>query len=229
MLKYLQTVKDRLTGLKAGIGTNQAAWTAAGHPDTPLTVQAEIDALDTADSEIEALKDQLAQKQAASRTLGGGKNDAAEVLEKRAISIHATEPGKLSEYNISVPSTGQERPLPQKAIIKSVADDDDGIGFKIALQSQGKNVDTWEVQRGEIVPATRTDGGIPMAAPGPGTPGTGSSSATVLQTPYPFLRTTKKLVFVDDDVESGVRYFYRVRGVNSKGAGEWSEPVSAVQ
>ncbi len=227
MLKYLQTVKDRLSGLKAGIGTNQAAWTAAGHPDTPLTVQAEIDALDTADNEIEALKDQLAQKQVTSRTLAGDKDDAAEILEKRAISIHATEPGKLSEYNISLPSTGQERPLPQKAIIKSVTDDDDGIGFKIAIQSQGKNVDTWEVQRGEIVPATNPGGGMPMPTPGPGLPSSGAT--TVLQPPYPFLRTTKKILFVDDDVEAGVRYFYRVRGVNSKGAGEWSEPVSAVQ
>jgi len=57
----------------------------------------------------------------------------------------------------------------------------------------------------------------------------GSPGTTVLQPPYPFLKSTKKLVYVDDDVEAGVRYFYRVRAVNATGAGAWSEPVSAVQ
>ena len=58
---------------------------------------------------------------------------------------------------------------------------------------------------------------------------TDTTAATVLQPPYPFLKSTKKLLFVDDDVEAGVRYFYRVRGVNATGAGAWSEPVSRVQ
>ncbi len=195
-------------------------------PDTPLSVQAEIDLLDTADSEIETLKDQLKQKQESSRILATNKNDAAEIITKRAIAIHATDTGKLVEYNIAVPSgPGAARPLPLKAIIKSVTDDDDGIGFKIAMQSQAGNVDFWEIERGQIVPATNPGGGMPM--PGPGTPASGAT--TVLQPPYPFLKSTKKLVYVDDDVDAGVRYFYRVRGVNSTGAGAWSEPVSAVQ
>jgi hypothetical protein len=170
--------------------------------------------LDTADSQIEALKDQLAQKQADSQVLAANKNDAAVIIEKRAIAIHATTPDKLIEYNIIVPS-GQRaaRTLPVKASIISVTDDDDGIGFKIAMQSQGEIVDFWEIQRGQIVPATGAD----------------STGATVLQPPYPFLKSTKKLLFVDDDVEAGVRYFYRVRGVNNTGAGAWSEPVSRVQ
>ncbi len=210
MLKYLQKVKDRLTGLKAGIANNAAAW--VGQPDTPATVQAEINLLDTADSQIEALKDQLAQKQAASQVLAASKNDAAVIIEKRAIAIHATTPDKLIEYDITVPSGSKvARTLPVKASIISVTDDDDGIGFKIAMQGQGEVVDFWEIQRGEIVAATDT------------------TAATVLQPPYPFLKSTKKLLFVDDDVEAGVRYFYRVRGVNNTGAGAWSEPVSRVQ
>ena len=210
MLKYLQTVKDRLTGLKAGITNNAAAWT--GQPNTPATVQADINLLDTADSEIEALKDQLSQKQTAAQVLAASKNDAAVIIEKRAIAIHATAPDKLVEYDIAVPS-GQRaaRTLPIKAVITSVTDDDDGIGFKIAMQSQVDIVDFWEIQRGQIVAAVDT------------------TAATVLQPPYPFLKSTKKLLFVDDDVEAGVRYFYRVCGVNSTGAGAWSEPVSRVQ
>ena len=212
MLKYLQKIKDQLTELKAGITNNSADW--AGQSDTPVTVQAEIDLLDTIDSEIEALKDQLAQKQIDARTLAGNKNDAVEIIKKRAIAIHATTPNKLIEYNITVLSgPGAARPLPIKAIIKSVTDDDDGIGFKIAMQSQIKIVDFWEIQRGQIVAATGTD----------------SPNTTVLQPPYPFLKSIKKLVYVDNDVEAGVRYFYRVRGVNNTGAGAWSEPVSRVQ
>ncbi len=225
MLKYLLKVKDRLSGLKAGMVNNPIDWPAAG-VDTPVTVQAEIALLDTADSEIELLQDQLKQKQDDSRALAASKNAAAEIIEKRVIAAYATNPGKLVEFNISIPGgPGTARELPLKAVIKSVADDDDGIGFKITMQSQGENVDFWEIERGEIVPATNTGGGMP---PMPGT-GSGNSSTTVLQTPYPFLKSTKKLVYVDDDVVAGVRYFYRVRGVNNRGGGEWSEPVSAVQ
>jgi len=227
MRKYLQTVKDRLTGLKIGVGSNAADWAAAGLPETPATVQAEIDPLDAADNEIELLTEQLKEKQADARTLANTKNAAAEVIEKRAIAVHATSLGKLPQYGISVPAgSGSARTLPVKAVIKDVEDDDDGIGFKITMLTQGKNmVDFWEIERGEIVPSTNTGGTMP---PMPGT-GSGNSSATVLQPPYPFLKSTKKLVYVDDDVVAGVRYFYRVRGVNTRGGGEWSEPVSAVQ
>lgn len=212
MLMYLQTVKNRLTALKAGITNNAALW--VGQPFTPATVQAEIDLLNTTDNEIEAMKDQLAQKQAASRALAANKNSAAGIIEKQAIAIHATTTEKLIEYDITVPS-GQRaaRALPTKATITSVSDDADGIGFKIAMMAQADIVDFWEIQRGEIVAGTADD----------------SSGTTVLQPPYPFLKNTKKVVFVDDDVLPGVRYFYRARGVNSTGEGAWSEPVSRVQ
>ena len=210
MLKYLQKAKDTLTGLKAGISSNAAAW--AGQPDTPVTVQAEIDLLDAADAEIELLKDQLSQKLAAARALAANKTETAKAIKKRAIGIHATSADKLVEYNIRVPrGPGQPRELPTKAIIKSVKIDDDGIGFKIAIKSQGETVDFWEIERGKIELTTE------------------SRTATVLQVPYPFLASSKKLNHVDDDVVAGVRYFYRVRGVNATGGGAWSEPVSAVQ
>ncbi|HRH48838.1 MAG TPA: fibronectin type III domain-containing protein [Panacibacter sp.] len=51
----------------------------------------------------------------------------------------------------------------------------------------------------------------------------------VLQPPYSHYKTTKKLTFTDDDVKRGQRYFYRVRGLDRNGYGEWSEPVSRVQ
>lgn len=46
---------------------------------------------------------------------------------------------------------------------------------------------------------------------------------------FTHLVTVRKTKYTDDDVAKGTRYFYRIRGINSKGAGEWSEPVSRVQ
>ncbi len=209
MIKYIKKAHTRLSELKAGISKNSAAW--LGQPDSSASVQAEIDALTTLDDEIELLKDTLSQKLTQARTLTAQKNIIVKNIEKRAESIHSTEPLKLIDYKITPPGKRKPRPLPAKAVIKKITDDDDGTGFKIFIKGQGRTVETWEVQRGEITTA--------------GTTGT----VTILQPPYPFLRTTTKLVFTDNDVEPGVRYFYRVRGINNKGAGEWSEPVSAVQ
>ncbi|MBK8549896.1 MAG: fibronectin type III domain-containing protein [Ignavibacteria bacterium] len=44
----------------------------------------------------------------------------------------------------------------------------------------------------------------------------------------PFKITTKT-TFVDDDVEKGIRYFYRVQAFNSNGSGPVSEAVSRIQ
>jgi len=225
MRKYLQTVFDRLNGLKSGIGLNSAAWT--GQPDTPATVQTEMDTLTTINSEIDQLEDAREQKIAQARALATSKNAAAAIIEKRAVAIHATDPGKLNEYNIAVgPASGQPRPVPAKAVIASIADDDDGIGFKVRTQKLDY-VDHFEVERGVAGSGSGTRAGD--SAPVPTPPPTPSAPGTVLQPPYPFLRTTKKLMFVDDDVEAGTRYFYRIRGVNTSGPGPWSEPVSAVQ
>jgi hypothetical protein len=219
MLKYLQKVYDRLSGLKAGITTNSAQW--ASTPHTPATVNTDMTALTTIDGEIDALEDQLKQKQMAARTLAASLDDKAVKIEKLAIAIHADEPGKLVEYNISLPSEKQPRPLPGKAIIESITDDDDGIGFKLKVQSLA-NVDFYEWEKGNI------GGNLPPNQPPMTTPGA-TIGTTVLQPPYPFWRSSKKQQLVDDEVQSGVRYFYRVRGVNNTGAGAWSEPVSRVQ
>ncbi len=216
MLKYLQTVKDRLSGLKTGMANNAAAW--ASQTDTPATVQAEIAELENVDNEIELLKDQLKQKQMEARQLADQKRIAAQVIEKKAIGIHATSAGKLVEYNITVAAgPGAARPLPKKALIKSVIDNKDGVGFRIFMQRQGGLVDFWEIERGEIVPTAIASNSVTDGA------------TTVLQPPYPFLKSTKRLVYIDSKVVANVRYFYRVRGVNATGEGAWSEPVSAVQ
>lgn len=225
MRKYLQTVFDRLASLKSGIGLNATLWT--GQPDTPATVQAEMDALTAINNEIDQLEDARQQKIAEARALAAEKNAAAEIIEKRAVAIHATTPGKLVEYDIkAAPAPGQPRPLPGKAIIADISNDDDGIGFKLRLQKL-EFADHFEVERGTLGSGTKAGDTAPYPMPSPA-PMAGTS-ATVLQPPYPFLRTTSKLTFVDDDVQPGTRYFYRVRGVNTTGPGAWGEPVSAIQ
>ncbi len=208
------------------MNANAPLW--IGQPVTTLDLDGFITVLEGMDNEIEAAKDLLQQKRTNAREAVTERNQDLAQVDNLARGLHKASPEKLSDYDIKLPKTPVATELPVKAIIKSIADDDDGIGFKITVKSQGRNVTTWEVQRGEIVPAT-TPGGGGMPIPGPGTPAGGSPGTTVLQPPYPFLRTTKKSIFVDDDVETGVRYFYRLRGTNSKGEGEWSEPVSAVQ
>lgn len=221
MTEYIQKMITAFTSRKSGMNNNVAAWT--GQPVTTLDIDGHILTLQTLDNEIETAKDILQQKRANARQAVTDKQVNLDQIDNLARGIHSSNPEKLNEYDIKSRKEPVALEVPVKAIIKTITDDDDGIGFKIFLQSQGANVTTWEVQRGQIAPATNPGGGTPT----PGTPASGA--ATVLQPPYPFLRTTKKLVFVDDDVVAGVRYFYRVRGVNSKGPGEWSEPVSAVQ
>jgi len=205
MLKYLQVVFDRHSGLKNGITHNNAAW--VGQPDTPATEQADMDAITVANDAIDDAEDVLAQKIADARLLAKNSTKKADETVKRAIGIHATNPGKLVEYNIPVPGVGQAVTIPVKAIILSIAIDDDGIGFKLKFKSDtSTTVDYWEIERGS------TDAAV-----------------GILAVPFPFLKTTKKLILVDDDVVSGRRYYYRIRGVNSAGAGEWSAVVNAVQ
>ena len=204
MLKYIQTVVDRLKGHKTGITGNLAKW--EGQPDSPDTVQADIKELEDKDEEIEKAKDKLQQLRGEAHELSKAKDKKAGATEKRAIAIHADDPDKLIEYNIELRKEGETVPVPGKAHIGSVEDDVDGEGFIIRIAPLA-DADSFEVQRGVV----------------------GDPAVKVLEPPYPFLKTTRKLKIVDDDVEPGKRYFYRTRGSNRSGEGEWSEPVSAVQ
>ena len=207
-LSYLEKVINRLTQQKAGIVANATAW--AGQPDTPATVQTNIDALETADADIHAFEVQLAQKREAAKLLAEEKNKHADATELRMKGIHAADSSKWLEYGVANPAAttaaNAARPVPPKGIIKNVKDDYDGIGFIV----EGKTLagaDTYEFQKG-------------IAA----------NAADVNTIPaFTHLKTSRKVSLVDDDVQTGQRCFYRYRGINSKGPGEWSEPVSRVQ
>lgn len=42
-------------------------------------------------------------------------------------------------------------------------------------------------------------------------------------------KNSGKLKVIDNSIQKGVRYFYRIRGVNNKGTGAWSDTISRVQ
>lgn len=207
-LSYLQKVINRLKAQKAGIVANAASWT--GQPDTPSTHQAHIDAVELVDAEIKTLETQLGQKREAAKLLADQKDTVAEATERRMKGIHASNTSKWMEYGVSDPAATvaarASRPVPTKGIVKKVVDDYDGIGFIVEGQAL-TDADTYEFQKGIAANATDVNT-IPA---------------------FTHLKTSRKVSLVDDDVEKGQRCFYRYRGINNKGAGEWSEPVSRVQ
>jgi len=208
-LTYVQAVIDRLKAQKTGITNNAASWT--GQPDTPATTQAHIDALETADAEILALENQLTQKRTAIKTLVVTKAAVADAIDLRVKGIHATTTTKWIEYGLTDPNSttateSTTRPVPEKGVIRNVSDDFDGEGF-IAEWEKLAKTDSYEIERG-------------IAA----------NAADVNTIPaFTHLVTVRKTKYTDDDVTKGTRYFYRIRGINARGAGEWSEPVSRVQ
>lgn len=208
-LNYVTAIINRLKALKTGITTNAAAW--VGQADTPATTQAHIDALETADAEIVALENQVSQKRTALKAVTHSKSDVADAIELRAKGIHANASSKWIDYGLTDPNNAADagrvaRPLSNKGIIKTVIDDYDGIGFIVEWEKLA-DAETYEVERGEAANSTDVNT-IPA---------------------FKHLVSIRKIKYTDDEVEKGKRYFYRMRGINARGAGEWSEPVSRVQ
>lgn len=208
-LTYVQAIIDRLKAQKTGIVNNTSSWT--GQPDTPATTQAHIDTLEAGDAEIESLENQLQQKRQALKVMVDAKEKVADSIDFRIKGIHATATSKWIEYGLADPASDaaqqrNTRQVPSKGWVKAVVDDHDGIGFIIEWDKLD-SAETYEVERG-----------------------TSANVADVTSIPaFVHLVSIRKIKYTDDDVEKGKRYFYRVRGINARGAGEWSEAVSRVQ
>ena len=172
----------------------------AGQPDTPATLEALLQQLRAKDAEIKALEVQLHDKREEARKLAVIINAAADQAERRAAGIHATAPERLADYNLAVP--GAARRTAAQVPEKAVIrqiTDDDDGQGFLVRLDRLIEADHYEVERSEAAG------------------------------PMVFLRTITKIKFVDDDVQPNIRYHYRSRGVNPRGVGEWSEPVSAIQ
>ncbi|HEX3009574.1 MAG TPA: fibronectin type III domain-containing protein [Bacteroidales bacterium] len=151
-------------------------------------------------------KKALTKERETARKLVDSYNVKLKNLENLIYGIHGEEPVKLADYALSLRRPSVTKPVPGKVMITSIRDDEDGEGFIVTWNSvDGAN--RYEIEKG-VAPETST---------------------VVLAPPYPFLKSTTKITLTDDDVVKGRRYFYRVRALNSSGAGEWSEPVYKVQ
>ena len=204
MLKYIDNIIKALKDASSGMKKNAEKWT--GQPVTAAEIDAEVAALESAGNEVSDAEKLLVQKREAARKLVAAKSVKVEQVHNLAMGIHVVDPEKLNEYGISARKGSSARPVPGKGLIVSIADDSDGIGFVITINVQPE-ADHYEIEKGE--------------AP--------NVNELVLTPPFPFFKTTLKTVIVDDDVKKGVRYFYRVRAINSIGAGGWSESVNRVQ
>jgi hypothetical protein len=204
MQKNIQVLVDELDDLKKGVHKYSTKWTAM--PVTEAQLQTAIDTLKGKSDNIEAAEVALKQARSAGRTAVEQTIPLAEQTTSLAEGIHKTTPDDLADYNISIITGRKAKSIPAKAVIAAITDDEDGVGFVIRCQSLDQ-AEGFEIEKSHPV----------------------DSTTAVLAPPYTHLKNHTKLIYIDDEVEKGKRYFYRIRGYNRRGYGEWSESVSRVQ
>ena len=59
--------------------------------------------------------------------------------------------------------------------------------------------------------------------------GIGTAADSKIIPAFVHLITINRANIEDNDVQPGVRYFYRYRGYSTAGFGEWCDPCSAIQ
>ncbi len=202
-LTYLEKEIKRLKRIKEGIGANSADWTST--PNAAADIQTVIDALEATDVSITQTEVLLKQKRNDARNDAKTASETADQSQLVVMGKYPADSDKWLEYGIEATAPGTPRPAPDKGLIKKISDDTDGVGFIIEVTVL-ENADKNEFQRGE-----------------------GPANDVNTIPAFTYLRTVGKSKIVDDDVEPGIRYFYRYRGINPSGNGEWSEPVSRVQ
>ncbi len=204
MVKYLSDSISRLKELLNGMLKNPEIWTK---PDeTPEAVQSKITGLEVVSKTLEDAQENLTLTQVNARRAQADAAKFADDLENSAIAYHKSDQVKLSVYGIELRKPRTKRTSPTSTIYAKLQDDTDGQGFIVSTIAD-PNADQYEWQKGMAADASKTDV-IPDMK---------------------LFKSTTKLTFVDDDVQKGVRYFYRVRAINTAGEGPWSEAVSRVQ
>lgn len=204
MLKYVQKVFDRMKLFLSGISANRDKW--ATYPENESTVQGYMDELERREKEIAELKNQVAAKQMDLRAYVSVMEEKIDRLEDTVRSIHATEKSKWLEYGVQVEREQAASTSPAMPLTLTIKDDTDGVGFVLSLMKADTDayLYAWEKGTSSDPKATQPDKFEPF-------------------------RDSTKISIVDDDVQPGVRYFYRVQSFNSKGYGPESNVVSRVQ
>lgn len=204
MVKYIDSVISRLRSLKSGMESNAELWN--GQPETTSAVQAKIDELIAKEKQMNDAQTKWKVMITESHTLSDNAEKYADKIEALATGLHNETPQKLGEYNVVLRKKGTTVPKPTKVIIPVIEDDTDGVGFIISTQ-------------------TDTDASNYQWFKGIGADPKNANTVPEMQ---PF-KITSKTTFVDDEVEKGVRYFYRVQAFNAHGTGTMSEAVSRIQ
>ncbi|HLG35601.1 MAG TPA: hypothetical protein VI757_12035 [Bacteroidia bacterium] len=202
MTNFIQKLITRLNALKSGITLNAAKW--LNQPVTTVIITDAVQDLTDKDNEIETAKDALSTTRSQGRTLANTHEGLADQTENLALGIHQSTPEKLVEYNISQRKTPVPKNPPGMAVIASLKDDSDGIGFVITTQALA-DAETFDIERA----VTEAD--------------------VMTATDFSHIKTTQKLTYIDDDVITGKRHHYRVRASNRKGSGPVSASMSAIQ
>ena len=204
-LLYLQKEADRLEKMKAGVIANPADWTGTGV--TALTIQAHLDELllskkGVLDTDVLLHNNRLdAHKTAATGAA------AADSLELKVKGVYSDNHDKWAEYGVDAHTViaEEKKPVSLKGKIKSIKNNKDAAGFIVQGEAL-TNVDSYEWQRG-----------------------IGTAGDSKIIPAFVHLITVNRANIVDNDVQPGVRYFYRYRGYSTAGFGEWCDPSSAIQ
>lgn len=204
MLKWIGSLVDNLKARAKGILANAALW--KNQVVTDVEVNAAVNELIAKSDAIDLAQKQLDKVKAEGRALVEKHSHLLKQVESLAEGIHANDHNKFIDYDMPLPKDRKSKEAPGKAVIKSITDDVDGVGFVIVHQALAE-AEGFEIERSAGQPA----------------------DTAVLAPPYTFLKNTQKLSYTDDEVEKGKRYFYRSRAYNRRGYGAWSEPVSRVQ
>jgi hypothetical protein len=203
-LKYIQKTYNRRSKQMNGIEKNADRWT--GQPDSVDSVKADLTALEASDNRISNLEQQIIQERAAARELCHQIETKADETERRMKGIHANEKEKWIEYGEESAQERQPTVKPQMPLTLTIKDDTDGQGFVITLEKKDENGEYYLFEKGS---STDTKASQPVA--------------------WASLAEIPRITTIDDNVESGVRYFYRVRASNRKGKGPFSNVVTRVQ
>jgi hypothetical protein len=205
MIKYIQKLTNKLSGIKTGIHRNTTRW--AGQPIAEPDINTALDELETADNAVAQARAALHEALKAARDKVKAHAKTVKQAESLARGIHSSDTEKLIEYNIKERKRKQKEPAPGKADIESVTRNHDGTGLLITIKHL-PHADHYQVLRA-------------------------TTEANVLTPPAPdkfvFIKTIQKLTYNDTQIQPGMRYHYMVSGHNHNGDGELSGVVSAIE
>ena len=204
MVLYVQKIINIINSRIAGMKANPQKW--ANQEVTALELEEEVTALSTQSAKMDTAENALQNEQAVTRSMVDALAAKQKKVDNLAIGLHSEEPLKLSNYGIPLRKTNTVKPVPSKVMVTTITDDEDGDGFVITWQKVAGAV-RYEIERGVS---------------------TNTGDLSVIP-PFALFKSTSTISVKDEDIQKGIRYFYRVRALNAAGAGEWSAPVHRVQ